>query len=154
MNKLSTYGGIDYSLGQSNRDENGIAYGVISQGSIEPENYNYFDLNYPLCDDCDECDGCEIHKAGDYCDAEPIGQEYTDKDYNIIDCLDNDLMVLKSPFFTWAQFCSPCVPGAGNLDTPTKKGIGVKCYCLGADWFDGQKAPYPVYSVETGKLVK
>jgi len=24
---------------------------------------------------------------------------------------------------------------------------GVKTYCLGHDWFDGDKAPYPVFTV-------
>jgi len=30
---------------------------------------------------------------------------------------------------------------------------GVKTYCLGADWFENERAPYPVYSVATGELV-
>jgi len=28
------------------------------------------------------------------------------------------------------------------------------CYCFGHDWFEDGKAPYPVYSVETGELVE
>lgn len=62
-----------------------------------------------------------------------------------------ELWVFKSPFYTFAQFCSPCVPGAGNLDSPCE--TGPKTYCLGHDWFDGGTAPYPVYSVATGELV-
>ena len=65
-----------------------------------------------------------------------------------------DLWVFESPFFTYAQFCSPCAPGAcylqNALDQPSEAN---KCYCLGHDWFDDYKAPYPVYSVETGELV-
>ena len=28
-----------------------------------------------------------------------------------------------------------------------------RAYCLGHDWFDDNKAPYPVYSVETGREI-
>lgn len=71
--------------------------------------------------------------------------------YKITTCLDSDLMILTSPYFTHAQFCSPCVPGAGNLDNYCAD--GAKTYCLGHDWFEDNKAPYPVYSVETGEQV-
>ena len=59
------------------------------------------------------------------------------------DCLQNDWVVLESPFITRAQFCSPCVPGAGNLDSPCESGPITLCF--GHDWFDhGVGAPYPV----------
>ena len=64
---------------------------------------------------------------------------------------ETDLWILKSPFYTHAQFCSPCAPGAGNLDSHCAD--GPKTYCLGHDWFDDEKAPYPVYSVATGEQV-
>lgn len=63
----------------------------------------------------------------------------------------NDVFLTKSPFFTYAQFCSPCAPGAGHLDNPCP--TGPRTYCFGHDWFDGGRAPYPVYSVETGEEV-
>lgn len=62
-----------------------------------------------------------------------------------------DLFVTKSPYFTRCQFCSPCAPGAGYI-TNTQED-GPKTYCLGHDWFDNNKAPYPVFSVESGNLV-
>lgn len=86
--------------------------------------------------------------------------------YKLTNCLRSDVMVLASPYFTYAQFCSPCVPGACNLDSPldviASDGLPMpsslvmhdRCYCLGHDWFEGGKAPYPVYSVETGELVE
>jgi hypothetical protein len=94
--------------------------------------------------------------------------------YELSNCLVSDVFVSKSPYFTYAQFCSPCVPGACNLDNPFEglavpsgrhgsfaedygaeaQAIGyVKCYCLGHDFFDGEKAPYEVFSVATGKRV-
>lgn len=54
--------------------------------------------------------------------------------------------VIRSPFYTFARFCSPCCPGAGNLDSPDTD--GVKTYCLGADWFDDDNpCPYRVFNV-------
>jgi hypothetical protein len=55
-------------------------------------------------------------------------------------------MVLKSPYYSLAQFCSPCVPGAGNLESEDED--GVKTYCLSHDWFEDGKAPYKVYAVD------
>lgn len=51
--------------------------------------------------------------------------------------------------WTFAQFCSPCVPGAGSLDNPVED--GAKTYCLDHDWFDGGVAPYPVFRVADDK---
>ena len=82
---------------------------------------------------------------------EPQGWSYTGAGYELVDCLDSDVMVLKAPYYTFAQFCSPCVPGAGNLDSADED--GVKTYCLGHDWFEDGKAPYPVYIVATGKQI-
>lgn len=62
------------------------------------------------------------------------------------------LFVEKSPYFTHAKQCSPCAPEAGDLDNPSEDGR--KCYCLGHDWFEEEKAPYPVFSVETGETIK
>ena len=30
----------------------------------------------------------------------------------------------------------------------------IKTYCFGHDWFEGGKAPYPVFNVKTGEIVK
>ena len=66
-----------------------------------------------------------------------------------------DIFVMKSPYFTYAQFCSPCAPGACHLMNPLKEpNMSNKCYCFGSDWFMDEKAPYPVYSVATGELVE
>lgn len=62
-----------------------------------------------------------------------------------------DVFLVKSPYFTRAQFCSPCAPGAGHLDHPCDD--GPKTYCFGKEWFPNDEAPYDVYSVDTGALV-
>jgi hypothetical protein len=169
--------GIDYGLGKSNIDaETGIRYGVISCNSVQQECLSDLELTYgdahcPKCGNevkqaneeditperdewpdynrgCREyvCDTCEHWlDSEDVFNDEPMGFSYDADGYQLVDCLDNDIFVLKSAYYTFAQFCSPCVPGAGNLDTPMAE--GVKTYCLSHDWFDGEKAPYPVYQV-------
>lgn len=129
--------GIDYGMGRTNIDTaSGIRYGVISQHSVGSQLYDEQEFDYPK--DADE-------------DTEPIGWHIEDGEYAMTDCLDSDVMVLKSPYYTFACYCSPCVPGAGNLDSADPQ--GVKTYCLGHDWFEDGAAPYPVYRVDTNELV-
>ena len=76
---------------------------------------------------------------------EPTSFRYDQDGYFLTNCLENgDILVLRSNFYTLAQFC-PRESGTGNLDTPVAD--GVKTYCLGHDWFEGGIAPYPVYQV-------
>jgi hypothetical protein len=171
--------GIDYGAGQVNIDrQTGIRYGVISQGAVlqawadaaEPD---YGKPTCPKCgnelqeptniaddiDDYEQGPGCAdfacalcrcTFDSQDAFGEEPIGWNYADEGYELTDCLNSDIFVIKSPFYTFARFCSPCVPGAGNLEASDPDG-GVKTYCLGHDWFESGEAPYPVYSVETGQ---
>jgi hypothetical protein len=79
--------------------------------------------------------------------------------------------VIKSPFYTFARQCSPCAPGAGDLNAPialdnTERDIPnfynvfspdnhVKAYCLPIEFFDDQynKIPYRYYGVTDDKEV-
>lgn len=179
---MATYPGIDYSgTGATcNRDAtNGIRYGVISTGSLtecfwDSVENDYGEATCPKCGNPAE-EGC-IDDEPDYPDwtdhgsdyfcrdchysfnsenafpEEALGWSIDDGEYKVIDCLDTDAMIILAPYYTYAQFCSPCVPGAGNLDTPMAE--GVKCYCFGHSWFDGEQAPYPVFRVDTGEEVQ
>lgn len=175
--------GIDYGHGRVNVDvTNGIRYGVISQNSVSQAlsdsdlEYDYGDATCPKCGNvatnsadlpeeseeweigrgcCSDygCVRCEyVFDASEAFGDEASGWSYLADGYELTDCLYNDVFVLKSPFYTHAQFCSPCVPGAGNLDSADAD--GAKTYCLGHDWFEDRKAPYPVYDVATGALVQ
>lgn len=165
--------GIDYGFGRTNIDTTtGIRYGVISQHSLSGDALNdlegyYGEATCPTClrtenlyDPDDEriededwnegkdyaCAGCKkCYWSEEVFSEECLGLTYSDAEYQIDSCLDSDLIVTKSPYYTFAQFCSPCVPGAGNLNDPMAE--GVKTYCLGSDWFEGGVAPYPVYRV-------
>lgn len=170
--------GIDYGMGRTNIDHaTGIRYGVISQHSVLQAWCDSSEPDYgkPHCPKCgneasnsadlpDESEDWEIARGAcsDYgcmrCEyvfdaqeafgEEPIGWNYSDDGYELVNCLDSDIMVLKSPYYTLAVFCSPCVPGACSIETPDDN--GAKAYCLGHDWFETGMATYPVFSVETG----
>ncbi len=129
------------------------------------------------------CENCEyVFDSSDAYGDEPLGWSVDDGEYKLVDCLDSDVMVILSPYYTFAPFCSPCVPGAGDLDgadnmpegdgwrwdapaqewrqNDTGEGFdglsvpsGVKTYCVGHDWFEDGTAPYPVFSVATGAEV-
>jgi hypothetical protein len=150
MTAMTDYEGIDYSmgLGSTNRDpETGIRFGVISAHDVDwwPESSEAI---YPECEEpeCKETECCE-------CDLEPIGWKYDGDEYKAFGGEGGDIFVEKSSFFTYAQFCSPCAPGACHLNNPLDHtSENNKCYCFGHEMFEGD-APYPVYSVETGELV-
>lgn len=105
---------------------------------------------------CDyACDSCKrVYDSDEVFPEEPCGHTISDPDYSgVIHGGDSDLFVTCSPYYTHARFCSPCAPGACYLLNPTDKS-GPRCYCLGHDWFDKGKAPYPVFRVSDGTLVK
>lgn len=78
---------------------------------------------------------------------------------------DCDVFILESPYYTRAQFCSPCAPGAAYLRNPCED--GPKAYCFDPSWFrpwnDDQvtgeyggertSCPYPVWRVSDDELV-
>jgi len=158
--------GIDYGLGKTNVDvANGIRYGVISQHSVGQAWYDdsqpyYGEPSCPICgnptftakdrhdNEFAVCEPCARIFEDDELGLdmmEPISWYYEDDEYSMETCLDSDIMIVKSPYFTMARYCSPCVPGAGNLDDHDPD--GVMTYCLGHDWFEDNKAPYPVFKV-------
>jgi hypothetical protein len=142
MKKLGSYKGIDYSMPGSctNRDaDSGIHYGVIPMNEICQAWSDSSEAQYPedLAED-EECDPSCFTYEGEGIAA----QQSHDSP---------DVWVFKSPYFTYAQFCSPCAPGACYLLNPcTPESGAARAYCFGHDWFEEGIAPYPVYSVETG----
>lgn len=166
MNEQPTtteYVGIDYGMGQTNIDtKTGIRYGVISQHSlcgfalddifqhgIDPAwDEAVADLEKEHSGDEEAFDEAREDLAGQW---ETSRLLYERNGYKLETTRDNELFVLISPYYTHAQFCSPCAPGAGNLNKPC--GDGPQTYCLGVEFFE-EKPPYPVFSIETGLLVE
>lgn len=134
--------GFDYGMGVTNIDiKTSIRYGIISIHDVE----YFLDDAEPFYEECD----CE-----DDCWCEPVSWYIETDDYLMETCFDGcEIMITKSPYYTIGGFCSPCAPGAVDLNNAHDDG-DAKGYCLGHDWFPGEKAPYKVYSVETGKEVK
>jgi hypothetical protein len=182
------YAGINYGDSTSNTDTNtGIRYGIISQNSLMPEALDDFQPDYgkPSEAECPECGNTWFVKGLDYgdgvecpeCDesfeleledsAEPNGHTYESDGYACNIDSHGDVWVFRSPFYTYAQFCSPCAPGAGHLNNTFEPATPLtpspayneefahlaeasgfpKVYCLGDDWFEGGKAPYPLFAV-------
>ena len=182
-----SYPGIDYANGIANIDaETSIRYGVIHMHDVlqawdESSEPVYADTVCPECgrgltdasslddqgwaekDLC--CESCErSYWSDEVLPDEPIGWNLQGEGYDAWqeqgDC---DIFITMSPFYTYAQFCSPCAPGAGHLGNALKLRDGEsleqyeeraiaegwpKTYCFGDDWFDGGKAPYPVFKVK------
>lgn len=167
--------GIDYGMGTTNIDAaTGIRFGVINMNALnewawEGVESDYGDPACPKCggsvidsDDAGEefdadkdwfCEACEASHWSDmvYGD-DPVGHTLDDGEYKASIGTDGDMMLVSSPFYTLAGFCSPCAPGAGHLESPCDD--GVKTYCLNHDWFTDGKAPYTVFRVSDGSIVE
>ena len=166
--------GIDYGMGQTNVDkENGIRYGVISIHDVLQAWYDSAESVYSQgCPHCGNeltkhqkkaqnesmrCAHCHKTFSRDESFAEDASEYILDDgEYKASQGGDDtDIFILKSPYYTFAPFCSPCAPGAGYLssDSQHDESNGVKTYCFGHDFFDDNKAPYRVYSVADDKEV-
>jgi hypothetical protein len=126
--KTTDYAGIDYSHGLANVDiKTGVRYGVINLNSCHPEFLAEFEPYY----------GEEIPEDADYDFAEPISWIYDHDGIKAEYGSDSSTMfVFSSPVIVKTQFCSPCYPGAGNLDSLCED--GVETYGLPADCLDTQ----------------
>jgi len=122
----------------------------ITPDDIDNWEFNEHECADYCCIDCKFVFGCESAYP-----EEPHSFYFEDEEYSA-ECSDEvDIFILKSPYFTYAQFCSPCAPGACYLLNPIEeKDPNNKCYCFGPDWFENEKAPYPVYSIKTGEKIK
>jgi hypothetical protein len=80
---------------------------------------------------------------------------YESNGYKIIKCLNYDLMIIKSPFYTFAPQCSLCVPCAGDLDSIREgREYAKKTYCLGKDFYDEDERPkFKIFNVNDDKEV-
>lgn len=138
--------GLDYGNGLTNIDlKTKIRYGIISLNSVL-EAWAESSEPYYSCKTCEEAEEtCEA-------DCEPSSWFYDREGYHAHTCFDGtEIMITKSPYFTWGTYCSPCAPGAICL--AVGDGKDDIAYCFGHDWFEDKRAPYRVFLVETGKEV-
>lgn len=112
-------------------------------GSVEANHAIWDEVEQTFCDQYEGTGDCTRYS-------------YNSDGYKLQVAGDGDIFVTGSKYFTYAQFCSPCAPGACYLRKPLESPVETnRAYCLGHDWFDSDSpCPYPVYSVETGELVQ
>ena len=172
-NAETVAGGIDYSHGTVNVDnETGIHYGIISQndvleawcdkselqygkptcgycGTELPIDYDTDDMPY-MCTHCGKITEQDWELYPDEPD-EPHAFIFENEEYILESCFNNtEIFVLKSPYYMRCRFCSPCAPGAGDINTPDENGI--LAYCLGPDWFE-DPPEYKIYRVDNHEEV-
>lgn len=132
--------------------ETGIAYGVVSLNNLEDwvfeEFFNYGEnLSYTAAltdwknENPDATDEDEQEFAESWLGEEDeYGLTTNDMKLGMSYLGGAPLVwVFESPHTTQARKCSPCIPGAGDLDNQEEDG-DVTCYTLPADWFhDSEK---------------
>lgn len=169
--KYNNYPGIDYSMGQRlesghlpNCDESvlsagnsvNIRYGIIPVNDVLQAWADESEIQYP-CKDCEVWNKEEEECSDDFTDCEPSGFLLKNDRYTAYQDRDSvDITIIKSPYFTYAQFCSPCAPGACYLRNPVDPSYtNNRTYCFGPNWFDGEldPCPYEVWEVKTGKKI-
>lgn len=128
-----------------------------------PEDWENDGVDY-ACECCkysfDSCEAYGDEPMGYYVDTDEL-KAYQTQD----DC---DIFITHSEYYTRAQYCSPCAPGAGYLRNPCDDGPRV--FCLPPDWFEtwedehaprktgeycgsATSCPYPVWRVADDELV-
>lgn len=153
--------------------DNGIRFGVIPR-SLVMEAWEgcaeyFYPETYVECQECgtgyrtDEDIFCWCGAIVSLMDAEeevePCSQAHLDDGYKAhCGIEDGDIWIEKSDYYTYAPLCSPCAPNAGYLGSAHEREysaeMGFRTYCFDHEWFDGGKAPYPVFRVSDNEEVK
>lgn len=159
-----SYSGIDYGRGITNIDTaTGIRYGVIPAHAVGQSWYDEAEGYYgePICPKCGieikesaepgykdfQCSKCEeCYWSEDVYSDEALGYSIDTPDLKATQVDGGDIFIMFSKYVTRASFCSPCAPGACYLLSPNPD--GPLAYCFGPDWFEDEKAPYPIESAD------
>lgn len=126
MVENTDYIGIDYGNGLTNIDlKTGIRYGIISLQSVSSDFLDEFEPEYPEIEDRDD------ESALDFC--EPLAFNYDSPTLKCSYTPDGlGLWVFYSETIIKCAYCSPCAPGAGDLNALNSE--GVKTYALPDDY--------------------
>lgn len=165
--KETTYKGLNYGAESSNIDiETGVRYGVISANKLSSAICDVLEPIYECsCPDCGApmknneppedllCEACGYkgRDESEFYPEEPSWWAYEENNLFFMQDEYNDIIIFKSPFVAYAQFCSPCMPGACNLESPLAEDSRDRdnlCYALDETWFEGNEAPYDYFKLE------
>jgi hypothetical protein len=107
------------------------------------------DLKLRTCPSCNTV-LCDI----DFMESEPIGFFIKDEEIHAVQNADDpDIFIIKSPYYTLCNLCSPCAPGAGYILNQNKEGY--KAYCFGPEFFEEDDKEKPtIYRVSDDSIVK
>lgn len=155
MNIGIDYGRVDGKPAANIDLKTGIRYGVVAVNNLKHWIWDELEpITTPACPHCGNldivdddgdpktnddgkvvCSHCENESDED--DVWPETPDYWKLTSATIQAtVDRDstyMMVLKSDTIVRCQFCSPCYPGAGNLDIPMDDGI--ETYGLPIEYF-------------------
>ena len=176
-------------------EKTGIRYGVISPHSISSNcDYDLYegpnstdpyyekmrteislsvdnlmtDTDYVVSDDLKEqIKDMILQEQSDIYENSDGQMDYSDSEYDLHVSGDNfGIFVMRSPYYTYCRNCSPCAPGAGDLNASfdsdeheITEGYH-RALCLGPEWFDkgddqyARKIPYRVFRVDNDMEVK
>lgn len=173
-------------------EKTGIRYGVISPHAIsqyalddiytsgtdpyyETAKKDLLESFESWCDDNNldfkriNTDSIEDSFNDNYTGPEDGTMDYSDSEYDLHVSGDNfGIFVMRSPYYTYCRNCSPCAPGAGDLNSPVDNPdlknkdmiryidlfgaphkIAEKTLCLGPEWFNKESPiPYRVFRVD------
>jgi hypothetical protein len=118
----------------------------MPDGAAEDADRSDYARDADACNDyaCDDCK--HVWDSSNVFGDEPNEFTFEGDGYKAFSDDAGDVWCVKSPYYTRAQFCSPCAPGACHLSHPCAD--GERAYCFGSDWFDDEEpCPYPIYNV-------
>lgn len=93
------------------------------------------------------CPACRHFLDSEDCTGDAIGQEIDKNGVHAVFYFEsNEVWVYKSTHFVYGSYCSPCAPGAIDLDNSVDHGtLSNAGYCIPSEWFETE--PYNSYLV-------
>ena len=125
--------------------ETGTPYGYVSMNSLEDRVWDILYNGRNLSEEeaiedwrAENPEADDEQEFWDYCEIdEPIIEAEADGVQVRLSWLGGaaHLWVFKSPHVASCRACSPCAPGAGDLDSKCEPGEGIISYDLPPDWY-------------------
>lgn len=106
------------------------------------------DLELRTCPSCNE-----ILYDCSFENSDPVGYMIdTDEIKAVMGYDDYDIMVIKSPYYTKCEYCSPCAPGACTILSQHVQDD--KAYCFGPDAYEESCEKPVIYRVSDDSIVE